>query len=540
MLSDQPAPLAFTVEQNGGKDFLTLVTTSGTGQPVRSGNSVVPHRLRGPCPGNLRSRLAVKSVDAANSPQDFVIVLNVSPPSAPAFPNPTPAGLVLLATGKARITDEVQVFTSSAAAIPFQVSTSTETGGDWLSITPVSGTVSAAAPARITVIADSGTLQPGVYRGAVSISQSNIFVRTVNVTLIVTPAPAPPPAGVRAATAGCAPAKLVITHTGLTTNFSSPAGWPRTLAVRLFDDCGNPVSNGSVAANFSNGDIPVSLRLTDPASSTYSTTWVPRGSLPQITVTVNATAPPLPAATAAVVGGVVPNVSPVLARNGILHNLYPVSGAGLAPGTIVSIYGSALAAGTVVSDTLPLPSTLEGTSVLVGGVEAPLFFVSPGQINAQIPFQLVPGHEYPVIVTANDALTTPEQIQMTPLSPGVARLSDGRAIAQHADFTLIDSRSPAKPGEYVVIYLAGMGSTDNPVRAGDQAPVSPLASVNAVPSVKLGGKPVSLAFAGLTPGLIGVYQINFQVPEDAASGDLSLEVSQSGVSSNVSSLPVSK
>src|SRR6185369_4664856 len=116
---------------------------------------------------------------------------------------------------------------------------------------------------------------------------------------------------------------------------------------------------------------------------------------------------PLPAATAAVVGGVVPNVSPVLARNGILHNLNPVSGAGLAPGTIVSIYGSALAAGTVVSNALPLPSTLEGTSVLVGGVEAPLFFVSPGQINAQIPFQLVPGHEYPVIVAANDALTTP-------------------------------------------------------------------------------------------------------------------------------------
>jgi uncharacterized protein (TIGR03437 family) len=206
----------------------------------------------------------------------------------------------------------------------------------------------------------------------------------------------------------------------------------------------------------------------------------------------------------------------------------------------VQIYGSSLAASTAASNQTPLPTMLEGTSVLVGAIPAPLFYVSDSQINAQIPFELVPGHEYPIIVSVGNSYTVPETIQLAPLAPGVARLPDGSVIAQHADFSLVSESSPAHPGEYLVAYLAGMGLTDVAVSDGAASPANPLANVSVAPGVTLSGEPVNVAFAGLTPGLVGVYQINFQVPADAVSGDLVLQITQQGVAANAGTIPVAK
>ncbi len=230
-------------------------------------------------------------------------------------------------------------------------------------------------------------------------------------------------------------------------------------------------------------------------------------------------------------------MAPILAGNGILHNLYPQPGAPLAPGTIVQIFGSALA-DTASITSIPLPSILNGTSVLVGGELAPLFYVSSGQINAQIPADLVPGQQYQVLVVANNAFTTPQTINIAPVSPGVARLANGQVIAQHSDFSLVTEDAPAQPGEYLVAYLAGLGLTDTPVPTGAQAPSSPLAAVNTSASVAIDGEAAPVLFAGLTPGFVGLYQINFQLPADARSGDRKLEIFQNGLAANTSILPV--
>jgi uncharacterized protein (TIGR03437 family) len=539
VLGSDASPLRWSARQVGGEGFLSLVNSTGVSTnetPQTVSFQVKPELLK---TGPYYARILVESPDAANSPQEFVVVLNVSPAQTPQTPNPLPAGLVFITPQGQRPTSQtIQVFTSGMGPVAFQIASLTEDGGDWLTATPRSGMVSTGSPARLTVSVDPGVLKPGVYRGVVSISQSNIFVRSVNVTLTVT-APDSQPRAARAA-AGCTPQRIVATHVGLTTNFSSPAGWPRTIAVRLNDDCGALLASGDVVANFSNGDAPVRLSLSDPATATYSATWVPAKAQPQITVTATASVAGLPNASAAVVGGVVPNIVPVLARNGILHNFNPVLGGTLAPGTVITIYGTALAAGTIAPQAVPLPTTLDGTTVIVGGIPAPLFFVSPGQINAQLPYQLIAGREYQVVVQADAALTNPEPIQLAPLAPGVARLADGRAIAQHADFSLVTAESPAKPGENLVIYLAGMGLTDNAVASGAVSPAEPLARVSSDLEVTLGSKPVKLFFAGLTPGLVGIYQINFQVPEDAASGDLVLSVQQAGVPANTSLLPVAR
>jgi len=181
---------------------------------------------------------------------------------------------------------------------------------------------------------------------------------------------------------------------------------------------------------------------------------------------------------------------------------------------------------------------VNNTSVLIGGRSAPLFYVSPKQINAQIPYELAGGNQYQVIVNANGAVSPPEPIQLAPATPGIASLPDGSVIAQHRDGTLISAQAPAKPGEYLVIYLLGLGDTDSAVITGDASPSSPLAMPDLSPVLLINNAPTPYLFAGLTPGLVGLYQMNFQVPTGLAAGMYPVVVTQGSQSSNTVNLPV--
>jgi uncharacterized protein (TIGR03437 family) len=180
--------------------------------------------------------------------------------------------------------------------------------------------------------------------------------------------------------------------------------------------------------------------------------------------------------------------------------------------------------------------------VIIGGKQAPLFYVSPGQVNVQVPFELNAGSQYQVVVSANGAIATPQSIQLTPAVPGIAAFGDGTIIAQHLDGSLVLASAPAQPGEYIVMYLLGMGNTDNTVASGnaspDGEPGAPLAHPTQTPTLTLGGQTVPIAFAGLTPGLVGLYQIDVQIPQNAAGGNQLLVVSQDGVASNTTIVPV--
>jgi uncharacterized protein (TIGR03437 family) len=541
ILASEDSPLNWTAQLVGMSSFLKLLTTSGVSTNAAPGTVSFQVDSSGLDVGSYYARIAITSTDAGNSPQEFVAVLNVTPPAIPAAPNPIPTGLVFVSYTSGPAPQGVTVFTSSSAPITFQAAANTETGSPWLSVMPLTGNISSLSPAQLTVAVTPAGLAPGVYRGTINIAQGNLSVRGVNVTLIVAGlAASASEMQTAAAAAGCSTASLVATSTGLVNNFSTPAAWPRAVQITLSNNCGGAVANGDVVASFSNGDPPLRLNLNDPVTARYSATWAPQHSQSQVTVTARATASGLQPATATLIGTVAPNIAPVINKNGILHNLYPQVGAPLAPGTIVQIYGTGLAASTATTNQVPLPTTVQGTSVVVGGVPAPLFYVSDTQINAQIPFELVPGHEYPMIVAAGNSYTVPEPIQLTPLAPGVARVADGSVIAQHGDYSLVSETSPARPGEYLVIYLAGMGLTDNQVSSGALSPSNPLASVSVVPSVTLNGEPVNVAFAGLTPGLVGLYQINFQVPADAPTDDLVLQITQQGVAANAGMIAVAK
>ena len=97
---------------------------------------------------------------------------------------------------------------------------------------------------------------------------------------------------------------------------------------------------------------------------------------------------------------------------------------------------------------------------------------------------------------------------------------------------------PAKPGEAIVTYLSGMGVTNPVVASGQTAPLTVLLPAVIQPTVTVDGQPAAIAFAGLTPGGIGLFQINFTVPAGARAGDLDVVIVQNGIKANVTKLPV--
>ena len=539
------APVAWATTVLPGAPWLNLSTTSGTSTgaaPGAVGYSINQSAAAALTPQAYYGTIRVTSTAVSNSPQDFQVVLNVTTATAPQAPRPFPAGLIFTSAVNGNSPPQIdQVFASSASLVTYQASASTTDGNNWLSVNPATGTTSAASPAQSSISVAPAGLAAGVYHGSVSYSLAAAAVPTVNVTLIVEPAGGSlRTSQTESPHASCSPSKIIPTQTALVNNFASPASWPTPLEIQLTNDCGSPVTNGQVVATFSNGDSPLALGLENSSSGLYSGTWTPRKTGSQVTVTATATVPGFTTATAQISGSVVPNAAPTLNPNGTLNVFTYQVGIPMAPGTIVQIYGSSLATQTLAGSTIPLATSLAGTSVIVGGVQAPLYFVSAGQVNAQLPFELPAGQPYQVIVNNNGALSTPLTIQSVAVTPEIAAYASGYAIAQHvADNTLITDASPAKPGEYVVIYLAGMGPTTVPVLSGAASPSAPLANTVDAPTVTLNSEAVTaIVFSGLTPTLAGLYQIDLQVPADAPNGDLTLAVSQPGFQATSVILPV--
>jgi len=544
--SPQPATQALEVQNSGGGTVTITSITCGQSWCVPgAAPGAVKYNVSRTAGAALTAgvyyaTIRVTATGVANSPQDFQVILNVQPANTTQVPNPTPAGLVLTANANgSAVSQPDSLYASATGAVPYQASAATSDGNAWLSVSPATGTTTALNPAQTTITANPAGLTPGVYHGTVSYSLAAAAIPAVNVTLIVRPSGSgQKPAQGGRAVSGCTPAKVVPTQTALVSNFATAAAWPTPLQIQLNDDCGTALPNGQVVATFSNGDPPLILAPQDTTSGVYSGTWTPHRSAAQVTVKASASVQGLTPATIQISGAVDPNAVPVIDPGGTVHAFTPLSGAALAPGTWMAIYGNFLAPQTAVNNNSVFPTTLAGTSVIIGGTEAPLYFVSAGQINALIPYELSPGQTYQVIVNNNGALSAPAPLQTGGVTPGIAAYPSGYAQAEHgADYSLITEASPAKPGEYIILYLVGMGGTVSPVTSGQ-----PLAGLDATvdtPTVTVNGETVtSIPYSGLTPTAVGLYQINMQVPPDAPNGDLTLQVTEGGVQPPAVILPV--
>jgi uncharacterized protein (TIGR03437 family) len=224
--------------------------------------------------------------------------------------------------------------------------------------------------------------------------------------------------------------------------------------------------------------------------------------------------------------------------NGLLHNLNPQLGAPLAPGTVTQAYGTNLAAAALSPGSVPLPTNLNGVQVLMGGLSAPIYYVSANQLTVQVPSELAAPGEYQALISANGAYTLPQPMDLVSVAPSVVAFGDGSLVAQHADYSLVDANHPAKPGEALVIYLVGMGATNVTVPSGAASPGDPLATVSNNATVTIDGQSAAIVFTGLTPGGVGLYQINLTVPATAKAGKLPVMITQASVTANATTLLV--
>lgn len=210
----------------------------------------------------------------------------------------------------------------------------------------------------------------------------------------------------------------------------------------------------------------------------------------------------------------------------------------IAPGALISIYGSNLASSEALAPSVPLPLFLNQTSVIINGRRAPLYYVGPAQINAQVPFETELGNA--VLAVQNNGINSANvTIAVTAIAPGVVTLGTGNhsLLWNDVDNTLNSSSNPALPGAYVTTYLTGQGALDQIVPTGAAAPLHPLANAKAPVTATVGGTPVNVTFAGLAPGTVGILQLNFQVPEVLA-GEQLLTINIGGIDANVTVISV--
>ena len=189
----------------------------------------------------------------------------------------------------------------------------------------------------------------------------------------------------------------------------------------------------------------------------------------------------------------------------------------LAPGGLGSIFGVSLANQVAGATATPLPTTLAGTRVLINGVAAPLVFVSSGQINFQLPFEVADASAAEIRVGRNGVTGPPVEAASARFAPQFfANAATGEPIVTRPDGSLVDAAAPAEDGEILIAYLTGVGGLDNPPPSGAATPGSPLAASTVPAEVTIGGAPAEVFFAGLTPGFVGLAQLNIRVRLAAA------------------------
>lgn len=229
---------------------------------------------------------------------------------------------------------------------------------------------------------------------------------------------------------------------------------------------------------------------------------------------------------------------PSLQPSGVVNGASFLKNMPVAPGAITSIFGTDLAASAASFSSVPLPSVLGETSVTFNGVAAPLFYVSPTQINLQAPFDL-PNGTVSIQVRRGSLVSTVQTANVFTVSPGifvVDQASNAGAIL-HADFTPVSGASPARAGETVLIFSTGLGAVRGSVRSGDKAPSSaPLADTLVQPTVTIGGFNAAVTFSGLAPGFVGLYQVNAVIPSGLPPGSQWVQIVTGGLSSNVATV----
>jgi uncharacterized protein (TIGR03437 family) len=214
---------------------------------------------------------------------------------------------------------------------------------------------------------------------------------------------------------------------------------------------------------------------------------------------------------------------------------------GVAPGSVISIFGSNLASAVATGPDSPLAQTLSGTVVQAANRLLPLFFVSPGQINAELPADFAEGAGT-LTVSAQGQPDVHASFTVVRNAPGLFQQTvqdQSFAVAVHEDGSAVTPDSPARRGELLTVYGTGFGPT-NPMRpVGFAVPQTPPFLLLDAASLLVGGAVLQAENALAAPGRVAVDAVQFRLSDGAPSGtNAPLRVSVNGQQSNTVLLPV--
>jgi uncharacterized protein (TIGR03437 family) len=508
----------------------TSVSVSASGQGLSGGSASAP--------GSFSA--SVDATGLSTGAHSGTLTFNCSPTACTTSPSVTvtinvqAAPVIQLNSSRNSLTFQAYQGRSAPSA---QALALTATGGTatysvqnvppWLQVSPASGTV-ATAPTAITITLVPSALTLGSntatlnFAGGSSPVSVNVSANLLKLSLSVTPLQASAQLGpgqtqkipLTVGTADGGPIAVTTTTTGgpwiklATTDFTAPGPAP---AVTL-DATGLNIGSYS-------------------GSITYSCAQSSQVDCGQTAVPVSLT---VTAAT-----------GPAISPGGLIvaGSFGGLTTAG--PGTYVEIYGQNLATTTLgwgqffVNNVAP--TLLQGVGVKINGEAAFVDYVSPGQINALLPGDVSAG---PAQVTVTNSLGTSAPFtlniaaqQPTLLAPGAFQVAGKQYVAAF----LPDSANalptgavagvmsrPAKPGETLVLYGLGFGAVTPDVPVGTIAP-GQLTNLKAALQVLFNQTAGTIAYSGLAPGFVGLYQFNVQVPQVADNDAVPMTFTLGGV-----------
>ncbi len=176
----------------------------------------------------------------------------------------------------------------------------------------------------------------------------------------------------------------------------------------------------------------------------------------------------------------------------------------IAPGSLITVYGTGSI--DIPPARFPIPTNVNGVTMSINNVLAPLLFGSGGQINAQVPFEISPGAGA-MTISSGGTVAGSANFVVQSVAPGLFLLGQGRAAVLNADYSINGQNQPAAAGSYISAFMTGLGPVDNPVPTGLPTPANPLSRVTSPVAATIGGQPANVSirrprarFCGLVPG----------------------------------------
>ncbi|MBI4480178.1 MAG: hypothetical protein HY651_09165 [Acidobacteria bacterium] len=511
--------------------WLNISPLSGAATAGTEGSSItLTINPTGLLPGVSQALIPVTTTGTAIDLRTFSVTLQILAPATPAKAEISPTGLVFIATqgGPTPPSQNLKISNTGGGILTYSFQSS---GASWVSFTPNAGTLSS-TPASVQVTANPSGLTPGIYRGKLIGMFSTGETLEVDVVLVVATGSTslqrvlPDPAA-------CGPQPMSIVGTTIGNGMTLAVSFPYTVLALVVDSCGASVDNALVTANIEG--VPRQLQLV--AGGLYTTTWTPQRQSAALSVTLAAahtsygTVQQSYSVSSSVAAG--GQVLPLILPNGVVEAAGFTPLRPLVPGGIVSISGSRFTTGDTFATALPLPRSLNGVSVWIDGENAPLFYVGPNQIIAQVPLGTRVGERVGIVVNANGKLTGLQDYLTAPGQPGIF-MGGSTAAVFDSQFRTITASHPAQIGDVLQILANGLGLTDPVAATGELSP--PGSTVLRPVTATLGGVEVPVLYQGLATGFVGVHRVDVQLSSQVPKGDvIPLVIRQKGIISNPNS-----